>query len=203
MKIKVDQPMAISAVRFYKASQETGVHIGRIWTASGVELAQTTFTGETASGWQHQALPAPLTLQPETVYIVSVNVNAFWSLTANALAAEVASGPLRSVVDGRNGVFGARVGQSSRTRQLERRTTSSTSRSCPPGLSAPLDGRLRRRLQADATGVARDAAVVATLSRPTRAHATVTPATFTLSGPGPARSPAPISYDVDHADRHG
>ena len=39
VKVKVDQPMAISAVRFYKASQETGVHIGRVWTASGVELA--------------------------------------------------------------------------------------------------------------------------------------------------------------------
>ena len=39
----------IKAIRFYKSAQETGTHIGRIFAASGQQLAQVTFAGE--SGW--------------------------------------------------------------------------------------------------------------------------------------------------------
>ena len=42
----------ITGIRFYKAAANTGTHIGSLWTADGQRLAQATFTGETASGWQ-------------------------------------------------------------------------------------------------------------------------------------------------------
>jgi len=85
VKIQVDQPMQIDAIRFYKGSLETGTHVGRIWTASGTQLAQVTFQNETGSGWQQQALSAPVSLLPNTVYIVSTGFNAAYSVTASGL----------------------------------------------------------------------------------------------------------------------
>ena len=37
----------ITGIRFYKASTNTGTHIGSLWTADGQRLAQATFSGET------------------------------------------------------------------------------------------------------------------------------------------------------------
>ena len=42
----------ITGVRFYKASTNTGTHVGSLWDANGNQLAQATFSNETASGWQ-------------------------------------------------------------------------------------------------------------------------------------------------------
>ena len=50
---------AITGVRFYKAAANTGTHIGSLWTADGQRLAQATFTGETASGWQTVTFASP------------------------------------------------------------------------------------------------------------------------------------------------
>ena len=60
VKVRVSQPMTSTAIRFFKSPLETGTHVGRVWTSTGALLSQVTFTGETASGWQQQALPAPL-----------------------------------------------------------------------------------------------------------------------------------------------
>ena len=57
----------INAIRFWKASRETGSHVGHIWNASGQLLASVTFAGETPSGWQQQYLATPL----------AVNANSF------------------------------------------------------------------------------------------------------------------------------
>ena len=110
VKITVTQPMELSAIRFYKAPLETGTHIGRVWTASGTQLAQTTFQNETSQGWQQQTLASPLILQPGTVYVVSVGLNAYYSATPAGLATEIAVGPLRSVADGQNGVYAPTAG---------------------------------------------------------------------------------------------
>jgi hypothetical protein len=76
----------INAVRYYKAPSETGTHVGRIWSNTGELLATVNFTNETASGWQQQALDAPLTIQANTTYVVSVNVNSYYSLTPSGLS---------------------------------------------------------------------------------------------------------------------
>ena len=75
VKITVTQAMNLSAIRFYKDSLERGVHTGTVWTAGGTILGQVTFSNETASGWQQQALSSPIALQPNTVYVVSVGLN--------------------------------------------------------------------------------------------------------------------------------
>ena len=56
MKFRADSAGTVTGVRFYKAAANTGTHVGALWTAGGTQLAQATFTNETASGWQHVAV---------------------------------------------------------------------------------------------------------------------------------------------------
>jgi hypothetical protein len=67
----VAQPGAVTALRFYKTSANTGTHTGTLWGANGARLARATFTGETATGWQTARLSAPVTLDPGRSYTVS------------------------------------------------------------------------------------------------------------------------------------
>jgi len=110
VKIEVDTAVQLTALRFYKDTGETGAHVGRVWSADGTLLTQVAFTGESASGWQQQSLASPPTLQAGSVYVVSVNANAFFVDTPDALATAIVDAPLRSVADGANGVFGAAAG---------------------------------------------------------------------------------------------
>jgi hypothetical protein len=110
-KITVTTNVELTALRFYKDPGETGTHVGRVWNASGTQLASTTFQDESASGWQRQTLATPLTLTAGQTYIVSVGLNAFYSKTQGGLATQLVSGPLRSVTDGANGVYANTAGQ--------------------------------------------------------------------------------------------
>jgi hypothetical protein len=71
MKFTSDQYGTINAIRFYKPSTDTGTHIGSLWTANGQLLESVTFTNETTSGWQQANLATPVTIQPNTTYVVS------------------------------------------------------------------------------------------------------------------------------------
>jgi hypothetical protein len=105
-KIRVTQAAELTRVRFWKDAQETGTHVGRVWSSTGTLLASVTFTNETAgAGWQEQELATPLNLAPGQTYVVSVGFNAYFGSSPNVLFNEVVSGPLRSVADGQNGVF--------------------------------------------------------------------------------------------------
>ena len=73
-------------------------------------LTSLTFISESVSGWQQQALPTSLDLLPDTTYVVSVNANSRYPVTANGLASAVSSGPLRTVADGANGVYSETLG---------------------------------------------------------------------------------------------
>src|ERR1041385_9000674 len=96
----------INAIRFWKASKEMGTHIGRVWSLSGQILASVTFASETASGWQQQALPTPLTVTANTTYVVTVNTGqTFYVDTIGGLTTKISSAHL-STVTGSNGVYG-------------------------------------------------------------------------------------------------
>ena len=65
MRFRSSAPGQVTGIRFWKDSQEIGgTHTGHLWDAAGGLLATVTFTGETASGWQRQDLPAPVTVAP-------------------------------------------------------------------------------------------------------------------------------------------
>ncbi|MGY4436209.1 hypothetical protein ACVWWO_008686 [Bradyrhizobium sp. F1.13.1] len=116
MRFTSDASGVIQAIRYYKASNETGTHIGHIWSATGQELATVTFTNEGASGWQQQALATPLTIAAGTTYVVSVNINSYYVSTTQGFASGISNGGLNAaagagVYDSTGGVFPTNVYQ--------------------------------------------------------------------------------------------
>jgi hypothetical protein len=109
-KIQVTSASQLTAIEFYKSPGETGTHIGRVWNSAGTQLAQVTFTGESASGWQQQSLSVPVALTPGQTYVVSYGANAFFAMTQSGFASQITSGPLQSVTSSVNGVFAASAG---------------------------------------------------------------------------------------------
>ncbi|MGB8167451.1 MAG: DUF4082 domain-containing protein [Chthoniobacteraceae bacterium] len=105
MKFRASQSGAITAIRYYRPSLETGTHTGRLWSAAGALLATVTFTGESSSGWQTATLDTPVQIDADTTYVVSANCNTHYPFTDQGLATSIINGPLSSVADGTNGVF--------------------------------------------------------------------------------------------------
>ncbi|WP_432443342.1 DUF4082 domain-containing protein [Methylobacterium aquaticum] len=96
---------SVSAVKFYKGTQDTGTHTGTLWSSSGQKLATATFTNESASGWQTATFSNPVTLTPGATYTASYHTNAGrYSTTANGFASAVTNGPLTAPSTG-NGVY--------------------------------------------------------------------------------------------------
>ena len=192
VKVTVDQPMQLTALRFWKSPAETGTHVGNVWTSTGTLVTSVTFSSETASGWQLQPLTTPLQLQPGTVYVISVNVNAFFGSTPFGLQSQVISGPLRSAADGLNGVFGSSAGV------FPNQSYHSTNyfvdvQAQPAGTVSPPTVTSTSPLDT-ATGVSRAASVTATFSR-SMDPSTITGSSFTLQAPDGTLVPAAVSYN--------
>jgi hypothetical protein len=109
MKFRADTNGFVTGVRFYKGTTNTGTHVGSLWTTSGTLLAQVTFTGETASGWQQALFSSPVAVTAGTTYVISYHTNVGrYSYTSNGLSANVDRGPLHapsSATSGGNGVY--------------------------------------------------------------------------------------------------
>jgi hypothetical protein len=191
VKVQVDEPLVVTTLRFYKAAGEGGSHTGTIWTAAGSPLARVAFTNETASGWQQQALPTPLQLQPNTTYVISVNANSRYAVTASGLASQVSNGSLHTVADGQNGVYSTTIGSfptqsySSSNYFVDAVVAPDTGGAPAVLVTNPADG---------ATGVAQSASISASFSRKLDVS-TVTASTFTLTAPDGSTVPATVSYD--------
>lgn len=71
VKFRSDVNGYITGLRFYKASKNTGTHVGNIWSTSGSLLGSATFTNETASGWQQVTFSSPIPVSANTTYIAS------------------------------------------------------------------------------------------------------------------------------------
>ncbi len=66
MKFQSAKPGQITAIRYWKAASESGVHVGKLWTESGTLLASVTFSDETQFGWQQATLSTPLDIAANT-----------------------------------------------------------------------------------------------------------------------------------------
>ena len=71
MRFKADLDGTVTGVRFYKATANTGSHIGNLWTANGTLLATGTFSGESATGWQQLTFTTPVDITAGTTYVAS------------------------------------------------------------------------------------------------------------------------------------
>ena len=58
-------------MRFYKGANNTGTHVGKLWTSTGTLLGQVTFIDETATGWQQALFSSPIAIDANTTYVVS------------------------------------------------------------------------------------------------------------------------------------
>jgi len=100
----------ITAIRFYKGTENTGVHVGHLWNANGQLLATATFSNETASGWQEVTFSQPVPVIANTVYIASYHTDVgHYSYTLGYFAGNgLDDGPLHAPSDGlvgSNGVY--------------------------------------------------------------------------------------------------
>jgi hypothetical protein len=71
LRFTSDVAGTVTAVRFYKGTNNTGTHIGTLWSATGTTLGQVQFSGETNSGWQQANFATPIPIAANTTYVVS------------------------------------------------------------------------------------------------------------------------------------
>jgi hypothetical protein len=91
----------ITGVRFYKETDNTGTHIGSLWTASGTLLATGTFSGESASGWQELDFSTPVPVTAGTTYVASYHTGTgHYAFTSGGLSSAVTNGPLTALASG-------------------------------------------------------------------------------------------------------
>src|SRR5262249_50539812 len=91
----------ISGVRFYKEVDNTGTHIGSLWSSTGTLLASGTFSNETASGWQELDFSSPVQITAGTRYVASdFTSTGHYAVTSGGLASAVTNGPLTALASG-------------------------------------------------------------------------------------------------------
>jgi hypothetical protein len=97
----------ITGIRFYKGANNTGPHVGHLWSSSGTLLASANFTGETASGWQQVNFSSPVAITANTVYVASYFTTGDFAVDQNYFNAGVSNPPLQALSNGTsaNGVF--------------------------------------------------------------------------------------------------
>ena len=108
VKFQSDVDGTVSAVRFYKGNKNTGTHTGSLWTAGGDLITTATFTGETAAGWQTVTFDDPVEIVADTTYVASYHTSVgFYSVTLDAFANGLSSGPLHVPGNGAGFLYGA------------------------------------------------------------------------------------------------
>lgn len=109
VKFRSDLDGQITGVRFYKSAQNTGTHVGRLWSSTGQLLAQATFTNESSSGWQQVNFPSPVAIKANTVYVVSYHAPVGrYAADEGFFNTAYTTGPLRALSTseaGGNGVY--------------------------------------------------------------------------------------------------
>jgi len=91
----------ITGVRFFKGVNNTGTHVGNLWSSSGTLLARATFTGESSSGWQQVNFSSPVAITANTVYVASYfSPTGDFAVDRNYFNAAVNNPPLQALQDG-------------------------------------------------------------------------------------------------------
>ena len=201
VKFRSDTAGFITGLRFYKTSGNTGTHIGRLWTATGTQLAQATFTGESGSGWQQVSFGTPVAINPNTTYIAAYHApnGHYSSLSGYFALVGVDNAPLHALadgVDGPNGVYkygspGSLFSEGgpntfNSEAYLVDVVFSPSSDAAPPTISS-------RAPAAGATAVPSTSDVTATFNE-AMSPTTINGSTVSLRGPGGALVAATVSY---------
>lgn len=195
-KFRVPAASQVLGVKFYKASTNTGTHVGKLWNSSGQLLASGTFSGETATGWQTLTFANPVPIAANTTYIVSYytptgHYSYDSAYFANHGAGQTAVQLLQSGVSGSNGVYKYGTGGGFPNQSwndtnywVDVVIDNHAGTQNPPTVTA-------RTPAANATAVGINTAVTATFSQDLNPSAIQ----FSLTGPGGAAVPATVGYD--------
>ena len=184
VKFRSDIAGYITGIRFYKHAGATGTHVGHLWSAGGDQLAEATFTSETASGWQRVDFATPVAVAANTTYIASYSwPGGYYAYQGGGFTSAGVTDPpltaLQHLLDGPNGVYSETPGQFPATGNganywvdvlFEQPDTT------PPTISG-------RSPDAGATSVGTDTSVVVTFSEPV-APASVTSTSVQLRANG-------------------
>jgi hypothetical protein len=107
VKFQSDVAGTVTGIRFYKSTQNTGTHVGHLWSSNGTLLGTVTFSGETASGWQQANFSTPVNIQANTTYVASYYApRGYYSDDAYAFNSAVNNAPLHALQDGPSGPNG-------------------------------------------------------------------------------------------------
>ena len=91
----------IKGIRFYKSTANAGTHVGNLWSSTGTLLATTTFTSETASGWQQANFTTPVPINSFTIYVASYHTNTgHYSFNPNYFSTNRDNSPLHAPLSG-------------------------------------------------------------------------------------------------------
>jgi chitodextrinase len=109
VKFRSDVSGSVTGIRFYKGAGNTGTHTGLLYSSSGTPLAQATFSGETAAGWQQVNFSSAVSIAANTTYIAAFFSTSGYAFTQYYFTSYSTDSPplhaLQSGVDGLNGVF--------------------------------------------------------------------------------------------------
>ncbi|WP_433435261.1 DUF4082 domain-containing protein [Nonomuraea sp. CA-141351] len=109
VKFRASTSGIVQGIRFYKGTQNTGTHVGSLWSADGQLLASATFTNETASGWQQVTFSAPVVIAAGTTYVASYHTTVGrYAVSSFYFDDSYANGPLTAPASGTvggNGVY--------------------------------------------------------------------------------------------------
>jgi hypothetical protein len=108
VKLRSDVAGYLTAIRFYKQPNNTGTHVGHIWSSSGTRLAEVEFESETASGWQEERLADPVPISEGETLVVSYHSSAGrFAFSPGYFGSAVNRGPLHSpaAFETGNGVY--------------------------------------------------------------------------------------------------
>jgi hypothetical protein len=199
VRFRSDVVGSITGIRFYKASTNTGTHVGNLWTNTGTLLATGTFAQESASGWQTLSFSTPVTIAANTTYVASYFAPAgHYSADSNYFAgAGVSNAPLFALqtgLDGANGVYTYNSGSAFPASSFQATNYwvdvvfLASSSTTPPTVMSVTPSN-------SSTGVGLGTSLTATFSEPMTAS-TINASTFVLMDPSNNTVPANVTYNT-------
>ncbi|WP_213816483.1 N,N-dimethylformamidase beta subunit family domain-containing protein [Glaciihabitans sp. dw_435] len=104
MRFATTRNGTVSAVRFYKSQDNTGVHTLKLFASDGTVKGTATTTSESSAGWQTATFATPVAITANTDYIVGyTSTTGTYSLTVNGFNGGFTRGPI--VVANDSGTF--------------------------------------------------------------------------------------------------
>lgn len=109
VKFRSSQNGFITGIRYYKGTGTTGTHLGHLWSSTGQQLGEVTFSNETESGWQVATFNTAIAVTANTTYIASYfSPSGDYAYTGSYFTQSISNGPLRALAndeDGPNGLY--------------------------------------------------------------------------------------------------